>query len=87
MDSRAAFGLLAIGTIAAIAWTTAGGPLLTVALVILGLIVLVSLGVFFASMVRQIRESQRALARRLAETPPPPEKAPSDPGRTGTGDQ
>lgn len=80
MNFRAASGLLAIAAIGAIAWTTAGGPLLTVALVILGLIVLASLAVFFASMVREIRANQRALARQLAENPPPPargEKAPS----------
>jgi len=72
MDVRAAFGLLAIAGIAAIAWTTGGGPILTVSLVVLGLIVLLSLAVFFASMVQEIRRDQRALVRQCTGNPPPP---------------
>ena len=52
MNFRSAAALVAIAAIVVVAWQTAGGPILTIALVILGLIVLASI---IASLVRMAR--------------------------------
>ena len=56
MNFRSAAALVAIAAIAVIARQTAGGPILTAALVILGLIVLASI---VASLVRMGRRRSR----------------------------